>query len=134
MGFAFSPVNPVGSLQMIGICSISLLASTNAIDALAKPACLVENEAVAMTSMTARNSAESRLACRQSTNSILNFVDEMAQQKNEMPTVKVPSRDYAGILHELKNNRAVIVEVGSNIPAGARIVLKSSLSQRHLEM
>lgn len=125
MGSGLTPTNPVGILQKVFcISSISLIASLNSVDALAKPACLVQNDSVPMSNVAIRNSAETSLPISQATTTLLNIVKEMSREGAGMETVKVPNRDYAGILHELKNNRAIIVETGAKIPANARIVFE----------
>jgi hypothetical protein len=127
MAFAFTPANPIGSLQKsIGVCSLSLMAGVNALDAFAKPACLLTTKPTAMSAMTLRNANETSPLINQSVKSLLNLVADMTARKGELATVKVPSRDYLGILHELKNHKAQILEAGSLIPSNARIVFEIS--------
>lgn len=127
MAFAFTPANPIGSLQKsIGVCSLSLMAAANALDAFAKPACLLTTEPPPISAVTLRHANETNPLIDQSVKSLMNLVADMMARKGELATVKVPSRDYLGILHELKNHRAQILEAGSCIPSNARIVFEIS--------
>lgn len=127
MAFVFSPANPIGSLQKsIGLCSLSLMAAANTPDAFAKPACLIMNEPLPMSAMTLKNAGETNLLINQAVKSIISLVVDMMARKGDVATVKVPSRDYLAILHELKNYKAQILEAGSRIPSNARIVFEIS--------
>jgi hypothetical protein len=127
MAFAFTPANPIGSLQKsIGVCSVSLMSAANSLDVLAKPACLLTTEATALSAMTLPKAHETNPLINQSVKSLMNLVADVTERKGELATVKVPSRDYPGILHELKNHRAQILEAGARIPSNARIVFEIS--------